>query len=343
MSSNQYGVGQVPFHIHNQTDSPRVDVNTIKRFPTGISNGQTLYFDGSNWQVLTTGTTGLFLQSLHSWANIFEPFWGTGSLGSFSYSSGTQSLSAANKSIAVFDYTSFSLTGTASLQFGNANDNGTIYIVRSLGDVTITSSASRAIILDGAGGIAGQGVAGQSGGIEVGGNSGNGFGSWYYFSGSVSGGTAGSGVSVTGGGGGGGFSSFTPSVNSTNGFLMPFAVAPGGGGGSGCNDTFNTGIISGAGGRGAGALIILCAGKLNITSSFSATGANGANTTDNNNGAGGGGGGGSFYILYNTLTANTATFTVSKGTGGTASGGPSSCNGGNGTDGVYTVVQNKIF
>jgi hypothetical protein len=53
-------------------------------------------------------------------------------------------------------------------------------------------------------------------------------------------------------------------------------------------------------------------------------------------GGGGGGGGGVIVILYNTLTANTGTFTVAGGTGGSAYGA-------SGSVGYSLIAQNNSF
>ena len=151
----------------------------------------------------------------------------------------------------------------------------------------------------------------------------------------------------------------------------------GGGGGAGIGGQSSG--SGGAGGVGGGALVIECAGAYNVTSTISVAGGVGGNGTQggtftggqsNRGGAGGGaftttgatgtdasgtatggdlgsggggGGGGTIIILYNTLTADSGTYTVSGGAGGTGASDtvPSARASGNGGAGGtgYSLVQ----
>jgi hypothetical protein len=270
-------------------------------------------------------------------------FGGTGADGALSISSGTTTINCSNAAVVVKNYTSISITGTGALAFSNPHANGTIVILKSQGAVTITSSATPAIDLRSMGaGISasGQGlIAGpQAGYIQgitiVGGNSTPGF---YYTGKGVHNASAvnGKGVNVfAGSGGASGSSPGTP----------------------------------GTGGLGGGGLYIECAGALNFTGNIKADGAaatNGSGTggasnaygglggssqteasqpsisggSNTNAAGGGGGGGGSVCILYNSLTANSGTVTVTGGAHGTGSG----ANGTDGSAGWSLIQQNTEF
>ena len=103
----------------------------------------------------------------------------------------------------------------------------------------------------------------------------------------------------------------------------------GSGGGSGFVDCNPSGQ-SQTGGRGGGALLIECAGAWNFTTASGISVAGAAPTgsltgSAGSTGGSAGGGGGYFRALYNTLTSNTGTVTISGGTGGNcfyASGSP---------------------
>jgi hypothetical protein len=77
-------------------------------------------------------------------------FGGTGADGALS---GTTSIDLGAAQVVVKNYTSISLTGTQALTFTNPHANGTIIILKSQGNVTITSSAAAAIDASGMGAI----------------------------------------------------------------------------------------------------------------------------------------------------------------------------------------------
>jgi len=86
-------------------------------------------------------------------------------------------------------------------------------------------------------------------------------------------------------------------------------------------------------------VIFIVGGNINITSTFISKGANGSNAAspspgDSGCGGAGGGSGGYIGVYYGgNVTANSAVFTVTAGSGGTATNG-SSFNGGNGGAGA---------
>lgn len=263
----------------------------------------------------------------------FLKFGGTGADGALTITSGATNIDCAGAAVVIKNYTSISITGTASITFTNPHANGTLVIFKSVGNVVITTSTNPAIDLRGMGASATN-----------------------YGTGSIVGPT--SGASDTTMLGGKGIRAGKTIVGKAVTF---FAGSGGGNGGSG-------GGSGGTGGRGGGGLYIECGGSLNITSTINASGSNGtagssggggggytvygagggAGQLDGSNGTsvgtaggggsnGGSGGGGSIVIVYNALTANTGTYTI---TGGATVTGGATANGGAGGDGYSMVVLN---
>lgn len=293
---------------------------------TSPSSGQFLTYNGSKW--------------VNSLPNI--KFGGTGADGALNISSGTISIDCASAALVVKNYTAIAITGTGKLTFINPNAAGTTIILKSQGNVTITSSTVPAIDLRSVGGAGGAG-SGNSGGTGPGGgggasllNSGSAGGSGSS-GGTGSAGTASAGiVNITAGGAGAGSTAgaggVTPfiynysfALTSTKSIFLAPASGGGGGGAGGAS-----GSTAGAGGAGAGALYIECGGAYSATSTINAGGVAGGNSTNGNSGSGGGGGGGLIIILYQTLTSDTGTYTVTGGAGGTNGGSPAGGGGGNG-------------
>lgn len=264
-------------------------------------------------------------------ASSIGAFGGDGSDGALSISSGTTTINASSARVVVKNYTSVSITGTASLTISNPHTNGTILIIKSQGAVTMTSSGTA---IDMAGMGAGGGTAGT--GNTGGGNNGT-------SGGAGSDGTtltpidetaaAGNlGVKATAGTGGTGGSASTAYAGdySTTEYklhnkIVAIACGSGGGGGGGGYTSISSAGGDGAvGGRGGGAILIECAGAFNFTTgTIDVSGVDGSDAPDESNGdeasAGGGGGGGSagmVFILYNTLTADSGTYTLDNGAGG---------------------------
>ncbi|MFA5050947.1 MAG: hypothetical protein WC499_02430 [Patescibacteria group bacterium] len=247
-------------------------------------------------------------------------FGGNGADGALNVSSGTTNIDLGGLAYVIKNYTYISITGTGKVTFSNPNANGTIIVLKSQGDVTLTSS--QAPMLD-ASGMGATGGATNTTGDGENGNTAN-----YIFGGDSSNGKLGTGGSRSGGGAG-----VIYTTKNIYGITQQHIyrkwglwITAGSGGGSGGVDVGNA--VGGAGGNGGGGLVIECAGAWNFTTALgiSVAGKNGADSTigtGNSNGAGGGGGGagGMCVILYNTLTANSGTINISGGNGGNASAG----------------------
>lgn len=299
----------------------------------------------------TTGGTGAPLFVNPSSLGQFVKFGGSGADGALAITTGTTTIDLTGLQAVVKNYSSISITGTGALAFSNPHANGTTIIFKCTGNVTITSSATRAVDLRSLGATGGAGATGSgAGSIGKGGGGGasisnNGADGATTGSGTAGAagtiGTPGYGFATSGAGYGGATTSQTLSggvstLNFVSG-LMPYVkmvpLAPGAGGGGG--SSYNANGVGGDGGRGAGAFYIECGGSLNVTGTLDAGGIAGGNVTA---GGGGGGGGGVIVILYTTLTANTGTFTVTGGAAGT--GTPT---GGAGGAGYTKVLANTDF
>ena len=101
----------------------------------------------------------------------FLKFGGTGADGALSISSGTTTIDLGGASVVTKNYTSISITGTGKLAFSNPNANGTTIILKSQGNVTLTSSTAPMIDVSGLGGAGGASV--SAGSLSVNGNTGN--------------------------------------------------------------------------------------------------------------------------------------------------------------------------
>lgn len=296
--------------------------------------GDLPYSDGTDLQRLALGSAGKYLHvnsagTAPEWARPDGQFGGTGADGALAINSGTTTLDINSANVLVKNYTSITIDGTGALAFSNPANDGSIIILRSLGNVTITSGAARAIDLRSIGGLHGAAATAGTSSYEI-------------VLGDVSRGGAGVNQSavdpVNGGAIYTGTKLYTSSANHL--YRKYVLVSPGSGAGGGGAGVTGAG---GAGGRGAGAIIIECGGALNITGTIDASGATGtAGATGagvNSAGAGGGGGaGGSIVILYRTLTANTGTYTVTGGNGGAGGANGAGSTGGSGGGGGGSLI-----
>jgi hypothetical protein len=275
-------------------------------------------------------------------------FGGTGVDGALNISSGTTTINLGGQRLVVKNYTSISITGTGKLTFTNPHSNGTIIVLKSQGNVTLTSSTNPNIDVSGLGGnsnTSGWGFVCGPSSESYGGYSATFRGSEQSLM------TPNPGVGTH----------IVPTIES-----LTIPVFCGAGGGSG--------VIGGGpgdpyGGRGGGGLYIECGGDLNMTGNIWAKGQNGGtssypldlyNAIAGSGGGGaedgscgqftwrligyqtigfGGGGGGCVYILYRgTLVAASGTIDVSGG-----SGGSGAASGGSGGAGSYNIEKNQYI
>jgi hypothetical protein len=255
----------------------------------------------------------------------FLRFGGTGADGALAITSGATNIDLGGLAVVIKNYTSISITGTGSLTFTNPHANGTTIILKSQGNVTLTSSTAPMIAANNLGGIYGAGVS-----IGANTNSSGSDGTDAYGYAVVK---NNKGVKGTGGGGGAGAGGALPTISTATSIIKlagakyHFALPGAGGAGGGAGTGASAAMVSGRGGFGGGALIIECGGAFNFTtaSGISVAGeagvaASGASGTNRCGGGGGGGGGGTCFIFYNTLTVNSGTIVVSGGAGGAGQG-----------------------
>lgn len=222
-------------------------------------------------------------------------FGGTGADSALNISSGPTNIDLGGLQVVTKNYTSISISGTGALTFSNPHANGTYVILKSQGDVAISSSASPNISMQSVGAAVNTAGFAQIGSMVASVNS-----------------TLGSAISPT---------FFKSSIVSKN---IPFIV--GSGGGNGLVGTV-TGAVAGVAEKGSGALLIECAGALTFTGTINASGKNGGNSTASGHSdasrsapsGAGGAGAGSVTILANTITSNSGTITVAGGAGGAGS------------------------
>ncbi len=311
--SNPIAVGD------NDTRVPTVNTSSLTAGQLQALSGTSGTPSSSNKYITDADTTGTgsvvrgsLIQSFH--------FGGDGSDGSLAISSGTTTIDCANAVVCIKNYTSISITGTGTLAFSNPNTNGTIIILRSQGNVTLTSSSAPMLNASGMGAAGGADTGSVS--SNTNGTAGSDSNVYSYIKNTKGGAGSSSSTGSTGG-------SLTSGVitSAQNLILEKYSqILPGAGGGSGAyyQGTGYPAGTSGAGGRGGGGLIIECTGSWNFTTSggISVAGTAGADAVGSNSTGigsaqgGGGGGGGTLIAVYNALTANSGTVTISGGVGG---------------------------
>lgn len=274
-------------------------------------------YDGTNFQ-LVSGAGNLPLTLVNIGTTPIK-FGGTGADGALTITSGATNIDCANAAVVIKNYTSISITGTGSLTFSNPNTNGTIVILKSQGVVTLTSSTAPMIDMSGMGAVGGASATISTTTNGVSGSVGKGFIYTTNFGVGSSGGQGGAGA-------GGAITAVSANIVSwpTQPVIAkyPYVFVGAGGATGGLTTTNGYNVTTGNGGRGGGGLVIECAGAWNFTtaSGISVAGTSGVDAVHNSGTIGGasgsgGGGAGSLLVLYNTLTANTGTVTVSGGTG----------------------------
>lgn len=262
-------------------------------------------------------------------------FGGDGTDGALTITSGTTTLDVNSVQVFMKNYSSIEISGTGKLAFSNPPNNGTVVILKSQKDVTLTSSTNPCIDLVGMGAAMG-------------------YNGTYTLDSSNHYGANAGGAGAHGDGGAILTNLNFYTKNEYNLVSRSLYVACGAAGGMGANGTnydgYSAGGAHGDGGRGGGALIIECAEALNFTGTISVAGQDGADGGLPSNypacvgggycgGGGGGGGGGAAgmcVILYGSATAATGTINTAGGTGGDgAAGGPGLGAGAGGGGGAY--------
>ena len=237
------------------------------------------------------------------------PFGGTGADGPLSIVAGTTTLDLGGVQFFVRNYTEIEVSGTGQLAFSNPHDHGTVILLRSLGDVQVTSSALPAIDVSGLGAVGGDpsSLYGETG-----------TGALRFFTWPLVGSDRGGGE--WGGSGRGG------EAYAADWFLAPLAlsgevrIAAGSGGGIGWSATSSNTQV-GMGGRGGGSLVMQVGGELDFTGAIHANGDDGTDAIAGCSGGGGGGSAGRVVILYGSSGVVTGTVQNEGGDGGNAFSG----------------------
>lgn len=270
-------------------------------------------YDGTNFQMMSMPSTNYAVAK----------FGGDGSDGALTVTSGTTSIDLAGSAFVVKNYTTISITGTGAVNFTNPHASGSVVVLKSVGDVTLTSSATpmlSGVSMGATGGAAQTGAVSNIGPVVVDGANGTAGATFSTYTGTSDFGDG--AVDAGGTGGAKSIPAISQLVNQTTLKYHNLVVGAGGGSGRGVNASGSGNITSGAGGRGGGVIVIECGGAWNFTTSsgISVNGSNGGNGVLNSgtgtSTGGGGGGGGMFLAYYNTLTANSGSVTVAGGTGG---------------------------
>lgn len=257
-------------------------------------------------------------------------FGGSGVDGALSIASGTTTLSAASAQVLIKNYSSISITGTGILAFSNPYAGGTYIVLKSSGNVTLTSSQTPMINHSNMGSAGGSGGAYSigSGSTNQGTNGGASSTAETPFQLIGGGNTCNLGSSTTAAST---YTANTYNVATASAQLIfqkyPFlSVAAGGGSGSAFRvaAAVLAGVL-GAGGNGCGALVIECGGTFTFTTTngLSIAGQVGGNTTATTNpgsnfsaGGGGGGGNGMLFVFYKTAGTITGTVNTTAAVGG---------------------------
>lgn len=321
----------------------RLGVGTAGQLLTASSTGFPEWRDFSaSFNTITVTGTSTFATTTHNAVALGKyHFGGSGSDGALNVTSGETVINLGGGAYVEKNYTSISITGTGKVSFSNASPNGSVIVLKSQGSCTFTSSMAPMLTATGTGSIAGYSVTAGNNSSVSGISASTTYGTIYGYNGGT-GGVAGSNATNP---------QNTPSF-AQNGYLKrdgsilkyPYVIpGAGGGSGGGTDNTGGGGVVTGAGGRGAGVLIVECAGAWNFTtaSGISVQGINGSDGAYSGSngcaGGGGGGGGGEFLGLYNYLIANTGTVTSTGGSAGARVNNASSINGASGAVGGNSV------
>ena len=292
---------------------------------TSTAAHQSIAGVGTADQVLTSNGPSA-LPTFQDVGGAVAMFGGDGADGALDTSGGTVDIDLGSAAVVEKNYTSINVV-TNNLTFSNPHSGGSVVILRSQGNVTISAT----ITADNFGSAGGVTPPNQ----DTGGLPGNDHDAILD-------------STEHGGGGGtyngaGGIGGLVFDTTTTNAMQTPYTTAtsylykriltllPGAGGGSGAEARSGGVSQGGPGGKGGGALLIECAGAWNFTGTITVGGLVGGNASPGESGGGGGGGGGMLVALYNTLTTSSGTATIVGGSGGSPSGAKNAGGGGGGT------------
>lgn len=249
-------------------------------------------------------------------------FGGSGVDGALSITAGnTTTIALGSEKVVVKNYTSVNIAG--HLNFSGAATTGTLVVIKSQGDCTISGfvHATSTGAVGGASVTNGSTAAGLAGTTST----------WY-----IAPGAGGAPPADGSAGGTGGIQvgfAYTYLDHVQNVYPTAY-IGSGGSSGSANNGT------SGKGGQGAGAIIFECAGTTQTLTGGTVNingEAGGAGSGAANGGGGGGGGGGYFGFYYNGTLTGTPTVNLSGGTGGAGLDGGGACAGGGGGGGAFSA------
>lgn len=309
LNSEEVAVTSSANKIPRGNGSGKIDPAYIDGAGNYTFSGNNTY-SGSNTfsnTVALNGTTSLGGTSITS--SSFSKFGGTGSDGALNLTS-SSSINLASSSVVIKNYTSINISSTSTLSFTNPATDGSTIILKSQGDCTIPGVIN-ASGMGAAGGAQAASASAQNNGTNV-------TSTLFFFLNNR-------GIASSGGG-----SSFITATTSLSIYTdssdklsarKSIYVVPGSGGAGGQSGAGVNFGYGGAGGRGGGALIIECAGNWNFTGTISVAGLSGSTggasgASSGGGGGGGGGAGGMGVIMYNTLVANSGSYTAAGGNGG---------------------------
>ncbi len=322
-ATSTYNVATAPLKVVVTDNSGKIDGNFLDMSENYTFAGQNTFTATS-----TMASTTFNGSILNKFGDSIIKFGGSGEDGALVISSGTTTINLMGASVFTKNYTSISITGTGGLAFSNPASGGTSIVLKSQGDVILTSTAIPFIDLSGL-------VSGSESNFII---------NKYNLIGAAGGnnclgGGGGAGELTSGSNGSDGLAGGARTTASTTALISSKILTTHNGAGGASGGT--SGGTGGTGGNGGNGLIFEIGGSLTFSGTIWSKGNNGTNASGNCGGGGGGGGGGSVVMLYNNLISNTGTFVVTGGSGGAGATGGG--NGGAGGTGVGLVIKNYEF
>lgn len=333
-----YKTGQLFFFKASFTNTGPSTLNvnslgakTIKKAATldlasgDIATGQlvAVQYDGTNFQLMS-GVANVSLTAAN------YKFGGTGSDGALTQTSGTTTLAVSSALVFIKNYTSISLSSSANLTISGQPSHGTILVLKSQGNVVLTTPSGTANVIE----LTGLGASASTAGISA-------FGLFPTASSNGGNGTGGSSTQGPAIAGSTGLMDITTMITAAR--MFPFVVGSGGGVGGAAATGFGGSVYGGGGGGGGGTAVILANVITTNSGTFVIAGGNGCTTTSSSLVTPGGLGGGAVYIECGGALTFTGQISVAgthggNGTGGGAGGNSST--GGSGTGGNGDTQSN---